>query len=119
MLRNSSTQKLGTGDSGGEGEYPTMGVKESIQQALPMALIISCGGYYAGILEKTTALVIFIFMIFRAVSSPGGSAETEGLVGKKAPDFEVTDPISGKKGSLLKDYVSLARPIVLDFYQSF
>ena len=52
-------------------------------------------------------------------SGGGGSAETEALVGKKAPDFSLTDPVSGKVGSLVKDYVAMAKPIVLDFYQSF
>jgi hypothetical protein len=98
-----------------------MASMNAILKALPLALIVSGGGFAAGLLEKTTAMVIFAFLMFRQLSSGGGggSAETEALVGKKAPDFSLTDPVSGKVGSLVKDYVAMAKPIVLDFYQSF
>ena len=92
-----------------------------MMRTLPFALLIAGGGYSTGYLEKSTAIVIFIFLLFKSASGGGGgeSEETKALVGKKVPDFTVTDPVSGKTGSLVKDYVAMAKPIVLDFYQSF
>ena len=88
-------------------------------QALPMALVVAGGAYAGGFVEATTAVMIFVFVLWQAAQGGGGNAEAEKIVGSKAPDFALTDPASGNSGSLLKDYVGLCKPMVIDFYQSF
>lgn len=82
-----------------------------------LAGILAGSGYACGYLEPVAAAMVFIFILF--CTGSGGNDEASKLVGQKAPDFIVTDPLSGRSGSLLKDYVALSRPMVIDFYQSF